>query len=98
MGLEQTAETGTFPEVVFFVTNVTSVVPDGPGPTSQICVSRLSPGLTGAVNRTPNSFKARGSLFATTFRRARAAKPYVERPCNITPPKPAACPIFGSDI
>ena len=43
----------TFPVVRFLVSNANSVVPLGPGPTSQIFVWMESPGLTGEVNLTP---------------------------------------------
>jgi hypothetical protein len=83
--------------VTFFVVNVTSVVPFGPGLISHISVSRASPGITGEVNLTPKNLSARGSLCATELMTARAAKPKVDRPWRITPPKPPALPILGSD-
>ena len=70
----------TLPDVAFFVTNTTSVVPAGPGPTSHTCVSRASPGFTGAVNLTLKNFNAEGSPLATVLMIARAAKPNPERP------------------
>lgn len=86
----------TLPELRFFVTNVSSVVPSGPGPTSQIDVSRASPGRTGLVKRTPKNFNALGSLPPTWERTARAAKPYVDRPWRMTPPNPVPWPMLGS--
>ena len=86
----------TFPEPKFFVTKVSSVVPFGPGPTSQIEVSSASPGFTGLVNRTEKYLSAFGSFPPTADSTERAAKPYVLRPWRMTPPNPAACPILGS--
>jgi hypothetical protein len=71
-------------------------VPLGPLPTSQMLVSSLSPGLTGEVNRTPKNLSELGSLPPAVLRTARAAKPKVDRPWRMTPPKPAALPIWGS--
>jgi hypothetical protein len=70
----------TLPDVTFLVMKVTSVVPAGPGPTSQICVSKASPGFTGAVNLTPKNFNVEGSLLPKVLMMARAANPNVESP------------------
>lgn len=78
------------------MTNTTSVVPFGPGPTSQIEVSRASPGFTGDVNRTPKYLRDSGWFPPTAETTARAAKPNVESPCKMTPPKPVALPTSGS--
>jgi hypothetical protein len=88
----------TLPVVKFFVVKVISVVPSGPGPTSHASVSSLSPGLTGAVNRTLKNLRLRGSPFPTVEISARAPKPKVDRPCRMTPPNPAAAPSAGSDV
>jgi hypothetical protein len=86
----------TFPVDVFFTSNTTSVVPSGPFFTSHAFVSSSSPGATGAVKRAPKYRSADGRPPPTVLRIARAAKPNVDRPCKITPPKPASDPTRGS--
>ena len=86
----------TFPVLVFFTSNTTSAVPSGAFFTSQALVSSPSPGMTGAVKRTPKYRKAEGTPPQTALRIARAANPNVDRPCRITPPKPASEPTRGS--
>ena len=65
----------TLPVAKFLVSNANSTVPLGPLPTSQILVSNLSPGLTGAVNRTPKNLRELGSCPPTDLSTARHAKP-----------------------
>jgi hypothetical protein len=86
----------TFPVLVFFTSNATSVVPSGAFFTSQTLVSSPSPGITGAVKRTPKYRNADGMPPPTALRIARAANPNVDRPCRITPSKPASEPTRGS--
>ena len=86
----------TFPVVVFFTSNATSVVPSGAFFTSQALVSSPSPGTTGAVKRTPKYRSEEGTPSPTALRIARAANPNVDRPCRITPPNPASEPTRGS--
>jgi len=86
----------TFPVLVFFTSNATSVVPSGAFFTSQTLVSSPSPGMTGAVKRTPKYRNEEGTPPPTALRIARAANPNVDKPCRITPPKPASEPMRGS--
>ena len=86
----------TFPVLVFFTSNATSVVASGVFFTSQIRVSSPSPGMTGAVKRTPKYRNAEGTPPPTALRTARAANPNVDKPCRIAPPKPASEPTRGS--
>jgi hypothetical protein len=91
-----TSRISTLPELTFFVINVTSAVPLGPGPTSHTWVSSASPGDTGAVNFVPKNFSDRGSLLPISLMRPRAANPNVDKPCKITPRNPTDLPTFGS--
>lgn len=86
----------TFPLCKSFVTNASSMVPSGPGPTSQMDVSSSLPGFTGDEKRTPKSLRALGSPPAAALSTALAAKPKLDNPCRMTPPNPPAWPIRGS--
>jgi hypothetical protein len=52
--------------------------------------------MTGAVKRKPKYRNAEGTPPPTALRIARAANPNVDKPCRITPLKPASEPTRGS--
>ena len=72
-------------------------MPSEPLFTAHARVSSSSPGMTGAVKRTPKYLNAEGLPPPMAFKIARAAKPNVDNPCRITPPKPASEPTRGSE-